>query len=436
MVFHPRENWHLRKGRSPFDPLNRAQRRALSRRDFLRLTGGSALAAAWLAACGGGETTTTPGAGGAGGVRVGTPDNPVTQPIFDDNPPIEDNLEQEAGPLHIFNWADYIWPRVLNDFSEEFGVEVELSTFYNLEEAIRKMRSGEVAYDVFFPTGENIPKLIAGKLLQPLNHSYLPNLQANVWPMLADPFYDKGSLYTVPYAVYQTGIGWREDIAKSTPEDFENPWDSLWDPANAGISGFYDDYRETMGIGMYHAGIMDINGAEGLDTAKQELLNAVETMNPAFTIDGAYIRLPEGRLGVVHAWSGDVAAAPYYAPKGEDPSTLRWMWPPKHSGFQGGYVSNDAIGIPTTSQNPVLAHMFLNYMLDQKVALKNFSWVLYQPPQNAIEPESLVSEGYIPENVASTVIQQEDFELGQIPIQLTPQEDAAWLEAWSEVQAG
>jgi spermidine/putrescine transport system substrate-binding protein len=159
-------------------------------------------------------------------------------------------------------------------------------------------------------------------------------------------------------------------------------------------------------------------------------------MNPAFTIDGAYIRLPEGRLGIVHAWSGDVAASPYYAPKGEDPSQLRWMWPPKHSGFNGGYVSNDALAIPTSAQNPVLAHMFLNYLLDQKVALKNFSWVLYQPPQNAIEPASLVSEGYIPENVATTVIQQEDFEMGQIPIQLTPQEDAAWLEAWSEVQAG
>jgi hypothetical protein len=38
--------------------------------------------------------------------------------------------------------------------------------------------------------------------------------------------------------------------------------------------------------------------------------------------------------------------------------------------------------------------------------------------------------------VATTVIQQEDFQIGQIPVQLTPQEDARWLDAWSEVQAG
>jgi spermidine/putrescine transport system substrate-binding protein len=434
MVFHPRQNWHLRKGRSPFEPLNRAERRALSRRDFLRLTGGSALAAAWLAACGGGQTTT----GDGGQVLVGTPDRPVTQPIFDDNQPIDDGLQPEAGPLRIFNWADYIWPRVLNDFSEEFGVEVEYTTFYNLEEAIRKLRTADVAYDVFFPTGENIPKLIAGKLLQPLNHSYLPNLQANVWPMLADPFYDKGSRYTVPYVVYQTGLGWRTDIAKSTPEDFDNPWDVLWDPANAGISGFYDDYRETIGVGMYHAGITDINrgDTQAVETAKQELLNAIDVMNPAFTIDGAYIRLPEGRLGVVHAWSGDVAAAPYYAPTGEDPTAIRWMWPPKHGSFEGGYVSNDSMAIPTSAQNPVLAHAFLNYLLGEKESLKNFSWVLYQPPQNSIQPEQLISDGYIPEYLSSTIIQQEDFEMGQVPVQLTPEEDARWLEAWSEISAG
>ena len=170
--------------------------------------------------------------------------------------------------------------------------------------------------------------------------------------------------------------------------------------------------------------------------ATDRLIEAVNTMNMAFSIDGAYVRLPEGRLGLQHAWSGDLAAAPYYAPEDEDPSVLRWMWPPKHGRKNAGYVSNDSMAVPRNAQNPVLAHHFLNYMLDEGPALKNFSWVLYQPPQNSINPEDLVSEEYIPENVASTVIQQEDYRMGQIPVQLTPEADARWLEAWSQVQAG
>ena len=79
------------------------------------------------------------------------------------------------------------------------------------------LRTGEVAFDLFFPTSERIPRLVAGGLFQPLNHDYLPNL-ANMWPQLADPFYDKGSRYTVPYVVYQTGIGWRTDMVDADIE--------------------------------------------------------------------------------------------------------------------------------------------------------------------------------------------------------------------------
>lgn len=423
MVFHPREGGSRRGW--PWG-------RRVGRREFLRMSGGAAMAA-WLAACGGGQTTTS-------GVRVkiGTPQNPVTQPLYGDNPPIDSGLEPEAGPLRVFNWDQYIYRRVLNDFSEEFGVDVELSNFYNLEEGIRKLQSGDVPYDIFFPTAENIPKLIAAQLLQPLNRDYVPNLESNIWPQLADPYYDLGSRYTVPYVVYQTGIGWRTDIARSTPEDFDNPWDVLWDPANRDVAGMYDDFRETMGIGMYHVGETDINSGDPalVEESKNALIEAVNAVNMAFTIDIAYIKLPEGKLGVAHAWSGDLAAAPFYAPKGEDPTALRWMWPPKHSSFDGGYVSNDAMAVPKIAANPVLAHMFLNYMLDRKVSLKNFGWVLYQPPLQGVEPESLVTDGYIPEYLSSTVVQEEDFAMGQAPIQLTPEAEARWLRAWSEVQAG
>jgi spermidine/putrescine-binding protein len=113
------------------------------------------------------------------------------------------------------------------------------------------------------------------------------------------------------------------------------------------------------------------------------------------------------------------------------------MWPPKGAASTtGGYVSNDAMGIPRNAENPVLAHHFLNFMLDRDVSLKNFSWVLYQPPLQGLEPISLVQDGYIADYLQSTVVQEADFGMGQAPIQLTPEADALWLDAWSEVQAG
>jgi len=65
-------------------------------------------------------------------------------------------------------------------------------------------------FDVWFATVEYLSGVVAGKLIQPVNHSYLPNLK-NVWPQLQSPFYDVHSRYSVPYTVYTTGIAWRKD---------------------------------------------------------------------------------------------------------------------------------------------------------------------------------------------------------------------------------
>jgi hypothetical protein len=80
--------------------------------------------------------------------------------------------------------------------------------------------------------------------------------------------------------------------------------------------------------------------------------------------------------------------------------------------------------------------MFLNYMLDNKVAIKNFGWNGYQPPVNALESGKLVEDGTIVKNLETTVIVQSDFDIGQTPEQLTPDEDKRWLEVWSRVQQG
>jgi spermidine/putrescine transport system substrate-binding protein len=426
VVLHPREGGSRRGWPGS---------RRIDRREFLQLTGGAALAAAWLAACGGTGNQAT----GTGEVLIGSPDNPVTHPILDDNQPIEPGLEPEAGPLRVYNWDQYIYRKVLNDFAEEMGVEVELTTFYNLEEGVRKLRTGEVAFDIFFPTSEQVPKLVAGGLLKPLTHDYLPNLAANMWPQLVDPYYDQGSRYTVPYVVYQTGIGWRTDIVPTDMESYENPWDAFWDPAHRDVTGLYDDYRETMGVGLYHNGVNNPNASDPrqIAMARDSLIEAAEALNITYTIDGAYSKLPEGKLGLHNAWSGDLAAAPYYAPKGEDPTTLRYLWPPKVTDNTiGGYVSNDNMAIPSNTEHPVLAHMFLNYLMDRKHAMTNFSWLLYQPPLIGLDPEQLVSDGFIIDNLRSTLVFEEDYSLGQIPVQLPPAVDARWLQAWSQVQAG
>jgi spermidine/putrescine transport system substrate-binding protein len=221
------------------------ERSTVSRRDFLRrsLVAGAAYPslAAILAACRDttqpttptvdGTVTETPARLGPGGIPIASPENPVELPLHDDVPAIADGLSNEAGPLRIFNWNDYIYKKVLKAFEAEYGVEIEYTQFTGMSEAMTKIQNGTVDFDLFFPTVENLPKLVAGKLIQPLNPSYIPNI-ANVWPTLADPWYDRGGRYTVPYMTWKTGIGYRRDFVDD-PGALAQPFDVFWTSATA-----------------------------------------------------------------------------------------------------------------------------------------------------------------------------------------------------------
>ena len=73
-----------------------------------------------------------------------------------------------------------------------------------------------------------------------------------------------------------------------------------------------------------------------------------------------------------------LAAVLYYLPKGTKPDVISF-WGPD----EGGVVQNDTLLIPSKSKRPVLAHAFLNFMLDKKNAYDNFvQFNGYTPPQN------------------------------------------------------
>src|SRR5262245_33693858 len=226
MTYHPRE----RRGRD------------IDRRTFLARSaalaafaagGGSAL----LAACGGDDSTSS---GSSSPVKLSRPDDPATLPLFDDRPAIEDGLEPESGTLKLYNYAEYINPDTVAAFEKEHDVKVEITTFATMDEAVEKLRTGGTKFDVFFPTPDVIGKVVAGKLLEPINRSYITNF-TNVWPELQDPFYDKGSRYSVPYTLYTTGVAFRRDRVETEPSKLPNGYDIIWDSRYKGRTYILDD---------------------------------------------------------------------------------------------------------------------------------------------------------------------------------------------------
>src|SRR5579871_1193159 len=423
------------------------RRSGTNRRTFIKRATAALTVPGVLAACG---STNAPVAGGGGGTGSATTNaanlgpgglplaranRPVTLPIYADNKAIASGLVPEKGPLELYNWIAYINPQVITDFEKKYKVKVHLSTFVTIEEAIAKLTSKAVQYDVFWPTAGYIEELVAGKLVQPINHSYLPNLAANVWPSLQNPWYDQGSRYTVPYTIYTVGIGWRADkLPNFNPASLANPWNALWQvgPTIKGRVGILDDERDAMSMALLRNGITDINtsSAAAVNTAKNSLIKLVGSTNLKFDTN-EYQRLADGELWLHEAWSGDMAASPAYVPKGTPGSVLRYWWPPDGR----GPINNDMLGVLKGARSPVLAHLFLNYLLDGDVALKNFSFNYYQQPLESMTPELLVKNGLIPKTLDSTIIREAQFKRGLVQGPLSQYGSVLWENAWAAVRS-
>jgi spermidine/putrescine transport system substrate-binding protein len=365
----------------------------------------------------------------------------VTWAITDENKPVKDGRSAEPGPLRIYNYADYLDPATLKRFQKEFSTKVEVATYNSADEAVAKLSSGAVDFDLIVGlSGSNIVDLIAHKLLLPLNHSYLPNLEKNVWPELADPFYDRGARYTIPYVVWMDGIGWRNDEVKEDIAAMDVPWDIFWKAqAYRGKVGILDDRRDALSMPMQRDAIRkgirpDLNTEDEdvVNKAQSDLSELGSICNPKVTITD-YQTLPEGKTVLHHSWSGDLlSAAFYYLPKGVKPEVLSF-WGPE----QNGVVQNDFFAIGRTSKRPVLTHEFINFMLDEKNAYDNFvNFTGYTPPQKGIDAETLLKQGLIPKTLQEAVVRPDQFAANQELLQLSVTGQRFWDDAWSKFKAG
>lgn len=409
-----------------------------------------------LAAC---ENTTTPigacedggtGAGsrlveakpvGPGGLPLPRDDNSVTWAIADENPMIPEGRQPEGGTLRLFNYADYLDPAVAKRFASQFDCKVEIGTYNSADEAVAKLASGAVDFDVVLGlSGSNIVQLLAQQLLQPLNHAYLPNLEKNIWPELADPFYDRGSRYTVPYVVWQDGIGWRNDRLREDVSDMDVPWDIFWESAEyRGKVGLLDDKRDGLSMPLQREAMrngtrVDVNteNPELIAEAGRDLEELTDICNIKVTITD-YQTLPEGTTWLHHSWSGDLlAAAFYYLPTGVEADVLSF-WGPE----SGGVVQNDFLCIARTTDKPALAHAFLNFMLAERNAYDNFvNFNGYVPPQRALDAEALIGSELIPQSLEQAVVRPDQFAANQQLLQLTVEGERFWDQAWSQFRAG
>ena len=348
------------------------------------------------------------GALGAGcGVGPQSAPAPVAQTVV--RPEID-------GDLLIFNWTEYMNPKVIRRFAKTYGVEVTVSNFDSMPAMMAKLRSGN-RYDLIFPTADYVARLNRVNALRRLDRGVLKN-SGGIYGFFDDPWYDKGSAHTVPYGMYTTGIAWRVDKIGELSES----WNDLALEAARGHTFLLDDFQEGIGQANLLNGF-ELNewDAEPLETTKGTLEHQKEFLRGYSTNPAP--NLVNGSAWVHHAWNGDVVNA---RNQSKSPENIRYQ-----TCSEGIPVGSDCMAIPANARHPGTATLFIDFMLDPEIASENVSWFGYPMPIKGTE----AAFAKLASDDPAIQITTEQLANGQQFRELPVDGKKAWDRVWTEVKA-
>lgn len=278
--------------------------------------------------------------------------------------------------LHIYNWADYMNPKVLRKFEKEFHCRIVLDTYESNEAMYAKLKAGAQGYDLIFPTSYMAGIMKEQGMLQPLNHEWIPNL-ANVdrqyLALTADPQME----YGVPYMISVTGIGYNKARLGELPP----AWELFGRPEIRRRCTLLNDMRETVGAALKSLGYSLNTTAENELAAAQQVLIGWKKNIAKFEVEEALRGLASAEFLLVHSYNGDILQAM------DENSDLEFLVPQ-----EGTSIASDDMVIPVGAGQVELAHAFINFIHDPANSAKNMEFVYYLSPNT--EGQKLVSEEF------------------------------------------
>jgi len=353
-------------------------------------------------------------------------------PITAANQPIAGGQRPETNAtLKIYGWAGRLSHRCLRDFSRAYRCRVELTTYASITQALARMSHGRDRFDVFMGAPTYLIGILVGRsVIQPLNHGYIRNI-SEAWPVFTDPYYDSHWQYTVPYTAYTTGIAWRKDHIDIDPYALRNGWEFPWLAKAAGKTAILNDYRESIGLALLKNFVTDINSTDPLriNKARDALLSLDDVVGLKFTNNVA------GQLASTESWiqlarAGHAVAAAKRLPTGVPVEVIGYWFPPSGA----GPVASDTNTVLRGARNPVLAHLFLNFMLDRRNAMRNMAATGFTMPLTYASVSRQIDAGILPPSLTSAVVTATYWDRGFKEFQLLPAVDMLWQQAWQAVR--
>ncbi len=311
--------------------------------------------------------------------------------------------------LIVYNWADYIEMSVLDDFAEYYekitgrSIKVVYTNFDTNETMLTEIIKGDSNIDLICPSEYAIEKLIRSGAVNKLDWSVLdeyPEIERYYDVTINKDIIDKidevfvgidtpdGKAdmndYFLPYMWGTLGILYNTKYV-SDEQAREAGWGLFWNATNIPeIEGkilIKDSIRDTYCAAVMYLyeynklpeKYMAMTGDELISCTDDELVTLVEEALrdqkkhlKGYEVDFGKDDMVKGIAYVDLAWSGDAMYAIEEATDDDGNSYLNYYAPEV-----GGNIWFDGWVMPNSCKNKLAAHMFMNYLCNPDIAIRN-----------------------------------------------------------------
>ena len=272
----------------------------------------------------------------------------------------------EEPKLNFYNWDTYIGETTLDDFKKAAGIEVKMDLYADNDELFAKLKEGNPGYDVIVPTNDYVERMLAAKMLLPINRAMITNFK-NIDPAFQEAEFDPGRRHSMPYMWGTQGIGYRKSAVSSPPDSWKVLLDS--DEYSGRIAllseGIIEAALKYLGYSYNSTDRAEIKQAE-------DLLIRQKPHIKVFAEDNGQDLLLSGEVDLTMEWNGDILQVM------EEDDDISYVVPK-----EGSNVWQDCLCIPTGAPHPENAHKFINFILDAKAGAAIADFIYYATPNKA-----------------------------------------------------
>ncbi|SHI48802.1 spermidine/putrescine transport system substrate-binding protein [Dethiosulfatibacter aminovorans DSM 17477] len=269
--------------------------------------------------------------------------------------------QEEKPVLNVFNYGEYIDMDLLDEFEEEYGIEVNYEIYPTPEDMYTKVKAGATDFDLIISSDYMIERLINEGMVNEINYDNIPNYQYIMEEFKKQP-YDPDGKYTVPYFWGTLGILYNTEVVEGTPDS----WDLLWDEKYSGQILMMDSQRDSLAAALKKLGYSLNTLDEGELEEARDLLIQQKPLVMAYVVDEVRDMMIGDEAAIALLWSGEAVAAMgeneklnYYVPK------------------EGSNIWVDAMFMPSNAKNVEEAEKFIDFLCRKETTLRNIDYVWY-----------------------------------------------------------